>query len=478
MISMFKAPFKRKSVPLESATSTTPERTPRTKRSASASRSLTSLGSSSVNSLASQKLPCVSATNPDNVAVVLDNALLINENQVEEPVESSQDLDSLNGGPNTVEVDDNDAFPDELINNSKNNLLTISSTEDYIRTSIELHLERMTLEPAIDIPSSDDREMNSDLENKALDQSNKASMKVRLKKKIRNRVKGFGQQMKEQQGLENGSEVKSSKMKKYFSKINSFENDKLLSDDASSSKLNSPVHLIQTPITAEVCGTKRKTKEKKKKKATEIRSRPSDDNLHTEDRFNKGSKSLKSSIFSSFRNYSKASQVSDIGLETDSGKDFGSFTEISCTEESVKMVEQMEKLIESSRSIADASFEKSTKSGKAKRNLKSKFKFKLKKERGQELKKGKSCKTCLKKFRKIHPSHTVLDFKKDFRTDAIFESEFCSCTNSISIRNLNGDEDDFLDDDDLFNIKNHLYSDIDGVSNAVSRNGCTISSLY
>lgn len=475
VMSMIKAPFKRKSMPPMNLT-VTPEKTPRAKRASSASRSMhsNSLAASSVNSLSdgqtggveakdSSDSPgfvrvssCAASTNP--IVVMIDGEeVLIRDKEGKSVSTAAASVSSTN--PSTIEVDDSEAFPEELMtNDSKNNLLTINSVEELINGKDENNKSVSDYddnENGNNIQGVDGDHIEEDSDKvKTEDQVTRSVKVARLKKKLRTKVLGLSNQLKETQQMstENGNEM-ANKMLKYFSKVDTMENDKLISDDACSSKMNSPVHQVISTGPAIISPTGAKRKQKSKKSKLRIKSpiameknRSKDDHLIVGEET--PNKSIRNVIFSSFRNYTKSSNtVEDLQVSTNNKKED--------IEESdyLQPIEVKQK--------ADKVKVKST----MRKNIKSKFKrFNI----GQSVDKLKVCKTCEKKCRKIHPSRTVLDFKKEFKTDELFESEFCTCTNSISIKNFNDDyfeeiDDEDLEDDDI-NIKNHLYSEIDGVS--------------
>lgn len=453
VMSMIKAPFKRKSMP-PSNISVTPEKTPRSRRAVSATRSLNSLAASSVNSLSERDSDelVVSSTNP--VVVIIDGEeVLIRDKDPSNTIAAAVAVLATTTNPGTIEVEDSEAFPeDELMNHSKNNLLTIS--------------EQNSVSPGADENKSvsDDDTNQAGTCLSAEDEAGRAknedqvprSVRVaRLKKKLKTKVLGLSNQLKETQQLssENGNEM-ATKVKKYFTKVDTFENDKLISDDACSSKMNSPVHqassynTAHSPPSTSPSGAKRKLKLKKSRlriksqiDAEKIRSK--DDHLIVESE--SGNKSIRNVIFSSFRNYTKSSGNTDDVQVAVAGK-----KEDPLESDYLQPIEVKQKAIKTKSTM--------------KKNIKSKLKrFHIGHSSVDKL---KTCKTCEKKCRKIHPSRTVLDFKREFKMDEMFESEFCTCTNSISIKNFNEEYFEEIDDDEDgdINIKNHLYSEIDGVS--------------
>lgn len=463
-MSLIKAPFKRKSMPPLSVnlTSGSPEKTPRAKRASSATRSLNSLAASSVNSLSEENgnKECpgdefvVSCTNPIVVLVDGEEVLIRDKDSLNTKAIKATFTVANNHKNVNIEVEDSDAFPEESLtsnNHSKNNLLTISSIEEF--TTKMKRSEGETIDASdkeernsvSDDDLEDDPEESSSPTNKSEDPVTRAVKVARLKKKLKTKVLGLGNQLKETQqqlsAADNGNEM-ANKMMKYFSKPEAtFENDKLISDDASSSKMNSPVH--QATITSPTTGAKRKQKTKKARLKIKSPLRSKDDHL-IEDHNNDGgsgstNKSIRNVIFSSFRNYTKAggSQSEDQQGERKES-------------EYLQPIELKQKLSKGKSTM--------------KKNLKSKLKrFNI----GTSAEKLKTCKICDKKCRKIHPSRTVLDFKKEFSAEEVFDSEFCMCINSISIKNFSEEYFEEIDDDDEdgdINIKNHLYSEIDGVS--------------
>lgn len=472
MMSLIKAPFKRKSMP--PMTTTTPEKTPRAKRASSATRSLNNslAASSSVNSLEGEeeekKDSCVvSSTNQIVVLVDGEEVRIRDKDSPHWKAIKASAAAFVRNNTTTIEVDDSDAFPEESPmnnNNSKNNLLTISSIEELMgepEATMTERTEGEEWETRIDRHDSDkeDNKSVSEVDDdeggaeekssptttaKSEDQVTRAVKVARLKKKLKTKVLGLGNQLKEtQQQLRNedGNEM-ANKMMKYFSKGDTtFENDKLISDDASSSKMNSPVHhaaVVNSPT-----GAKRKQKSKKARlRLKSPLGGEKNDHLIDEQVASGGAssnKSIRNVIFSSFRNYTKSS-----GHQEDH------------PEEDKKDQRENDYL---------QPIEVKQKSSKGKSTMKKNFKSKLKRFHiGTGIDKLKTCKICDKKCRKIHPSRTVLDFKKELTTEELFESEFCSCINSISIKNFSEEYFEEIDDDEDINIKNHLYSEIDGVS--------------
>lgn len=77
-----------------------------------------------------------------------------------------------------------------------------------------------------------------------------------------------------------------------------------------------------------------------------------------------------------------------------------------------------------------------------------KFTKKFRKNLFKMIKTKKFCKRCSKRCPKIHASKTVLDFTKEFTAENLFENNFCVCDCP----------------DDFISIKNHTYTEIEGVS--------------
>lgn len=471
---MIKAPFKRKSMPPSTVT-VTPEKTPRAKRASSATRSLKSLSASSVNSFSEENIPVASddfrvpssrVTNPIVVIIDGEEVHIRDRSSLHASASVTTTAAATNQNNNaTIEVDDSEAFPeeeeDELMNNSKNNLLTISASDGLDCTGGEGG-GGIGASPPEDNKSvsDDDHDANGDADQEE-QQEEKAksedpvtrSVKVaRLKKKLRTKVLGLSNQLKETQQLstENGNEM-ANKMMKYFSKVDTMENDKLISDDACSSKMNSPVHQASTPkspITSPSGAKRKKSKKSRLRIKSPInsgeKSRSKDDNLIVGEET--GNKSIRNVLFSSFRNYTKSSVSSE---------DPGGASQVVIKKEDELENDYLQPIQVKQKPPKS----KST----MKKNIKSKFKrFNI----GNSVDKLKTCKICEKKCRKVHHSRTVLDFKKEFKTDEPFDSEFCTCINSISIKNFNDEYFEEIDEDDEedINIKNHLYSEIDGVS--------------
>lgn len=453
MMSLIKAPFKRKSMPLTTATAipSTPEKTPRTKRASSATRSLCSLAAS-VNSLSdgspkgSRVVVVHNSFAADVVAADSTNPIVIidGEEVVMRTKKTLADFD-------TIEMDDHDAFPEELANHSKNNLLTISSLE------LDQSLIDAEEKDAKETGGTEqgDHKFTSDEESKPDDQSMSSEKVARLKKKFRTKVLNIGNQIKETQQIssENSNEM-ANKMMKYFSKTDTFENDKLISDDAISSKMNSPVH--QSTTTISPTGAKRKQKSKKSRvKANNTSQLRDDDDLgggHPRGSAQKH-KSIRNVLFSSFRSYSKSPSSNPDNIEIS------------------KNAPIENEYLQPIQGVSKSRGPKVKATMLFKKNIKSKF---SRLNIGKDVEKWKTCKSCNKKCRKVHPSRTVLDFKKEFATGDLFESEFCICTSSISIRNFNDEYFEEIDDDDeKSHIKNHLYCDIDGVSTKQVTGRCT-----
>lgn len=465
---MIKAPFKRKSMPPSTIT-VTPEKTPRAKRAASATRSLNSLAASSVNSLSDEGIPSsgaagvgvdddfvLSSTNP--IVVIIDGEVQIRDKDFfhSKSVTIAAASATKNNNP-SIEVEDTDAFPEELMNNSKNNLLMISSIN--CATAVPEDKQSVSDDDDDDNERSgqgkDSEEPDSEkTTNKPEDQVPRSVKVARLKKKLKTKVLGLSNQLKETQQMssENGNEI-ANKMMKYFSKADPMENDKLISDDACSSKMNSPVHQASSgrmvsPILSP-SGAKRKQKAKKNRLRIKSpigggggENRSKDDHLIDGGGSAPNKSSIRNVIFSSFRNYTKSS-----GTPEEVGK-----------KEEIGESDYLQPIEVNHKKLSNA---KST--------LKKNIKSKLSKRFNMRADKLKTCKMCEKKCRRIHSSRTVLDFKKELKSDELFDSEFCTCTNSISIKNFNEEyfeeiEDDDFDDHEDNNIKNHLYSEIDGVS--------------
>lgn len=100
---------------------------------------------------------------------------------------------------------------------------------------------------------------------------------------------------------------------------------------------------------------------------------------------------------------------------------------------------------------------------KSKKSLRSTFRTRLQMFNTSK-NKGK-CDRCSK--RKIHPSKSVADFKKEFHTDEMFENEFCMCTNGTN--NASNNHVDQVtavspEDANVITIKEHTYSELFGVS--------------
>lgn len=77
-----------------------------------------------------------------------------------------------------------------------------------------------------------------------------------------------------------------------------------------------------------------------------------------------------------------------------------------------------------------------------------KFTKKFRKNLFKMIKTKKFCKRCSKRCPKIHASKTVLDFTKEFTAETLFDNNFCVCDCP----------------EDFISIKNHTYTEIEGVS--------------